>query len=65
MSLLNIEAKRDGVESGFTQLLAELVAIDQWEKWCLVKNIRSAQEARLSQYWNLFPMAMKVVLPVR
>ena len=32
MSLLDIEAKRDDVESGFTQLLAELVAIDQWEK---------------------------------
>ncbi len=31
-ALLVIEAKRDDVESGFTQLLAELVAIDQWEK---------------------------------
>ena len=31
-SLLVIEAKRDDIESGFTQLLAELVAIDQWDK---------------------------------
>lgn len=31
-SLLVIEAKRDDVESGFTQLLAELVAVDQWER---------------------------------
>ena len=31
-ALIVIEAKRDDVESGFTQLLAELVAIDQWEK---------------------------------
>lgn len=30
--LLVIEAKRDDLESGFTQLLAELVALDQWEK---------------------------------
>jgi hypothetical protein len=30
--LLVIEAKRDDVESGFTQLLAELIAIDQWPK---------------------------------
>jgi hypothetical protein len=30
--LLVIEAKRDDVESGFTQLLTELIAIDQWEK---------------------------------
>ena len=31
-SLLVIEAKRDDVESGFTQLLTELIAIDQWDK---------------------------------
>ena len=31
-SLLVIEAKRDDIESGFTQLLAELVAVDQWDK---------------------------------
>lgn len=31
-ALVVIEAKRDDVESGFTQLLAELVAVDQWEK---------------------------------
>jgi len=30
--LLVSEAKRDDLESGFTQLIAELVAIDQWEK---------------------------------
>jgi len=31
-ALLVIEAKRDDIESGFTQLLTELIAIDQWEK---------------------------------
>ena len=31
-ALLVIEAKRDDIESGFTQLFSELVAIDQWEK---------------------------------
>lgn len=31
-ALLVVEAKRDDIESGFTQLLSELVAVDQWEK---------------------------------
>jgi hypothetical protein len=30
--LLVIEAKRDDIESGFTQLLTELIAIDQWDQ---------------------------------
>jgi hypothetical protein len=31
-NLLVIEAKRDNLDSGFTQLAAELIALDQWTK---------------------------------